>query len=114
LSEHAELSMIKLKLTRVGACAGVVIPKEMLAKMNVREGDSLCAVEAPDGSYRLIPVPFDSFAVRPSIASEAKQSTGRGDALDCFASIAKSGMPDFEKRLAIDGTRERSDQAETV
>jgi len=60
--------MIKLKLTRVG----VVIPKEMLAKMNVREGDSLCAVEAPDGSYRLIPVPFDSFAGRPSL--QAKRS----------------------------------------
>ena len=32
-----------------------VIPKEMLARMNLAKGDVLYAVEAPDGGYRLTP-----------------------------------------------------------
>ena len=47
--------MTALKLTAVGTSTGVVIPKEMLARMNVAKGDTLYAVEAPDGSYRLTP-----------------------------------------------------------
>jgi len=47
--------MTVLKLTAVGTSTGVVIPKEMLARMNVAKGDTLYAVEAPDGSYRLTP-----------------------------------------------------------
>jgi putative addiction module antidote len=46
-----------LKLTAVGTSTGVIIPKEVLARMNVRKGDSLYLVEAPDGSFRL--TPFD-------------------------------------------------------
>jgi putative addiction module antidote len=45
--------MTTLKLTAVGTSTGVIIPKEMLARMNVAKGDSLYVVEAPDGSYRL-------------------------------------------------------------
>lgn len=47
--------MTTLKLTAVGTSTGVVIPKEMLARMNVGKGDVLYAVETPDGSYRLTP-----------------------------------------------------------
>ena len=47
--------MTTLKLTAVGTSTGVVIPKEMLARMNVGKGDALYAVEGPDGSYRLTP-----------------------------------------------------------
>ena len=47
--------MTILKLTAIGTSTGVVIPKEMLARMNVAKGDQLFAVEAPDGSYRLTP-----------------------------------------------------------
>ena len=47
--------MTTLKLTAVGTSTGVVIPKEMLARMNVAKGDALYAVEAADGSYRLTP-----------------------------------------------------------
>jgi putative addiction module antidote len=47
--------MTTLKLTTIGTSTGVVIPKEMLARMNVGKGDSLYLVEAPDGSYRLTP-----------------------------------------------------------
>ena len=48
-------SMTTLKLTAIGSSTGVIIPKEMLARMNVAKGDALYVVEAPDGSYRLTP-----------------------------------------------------------
>jgi putative addiction module antidote len=47
--------MTTLKLTAIGTSTGVIIPKEMLARMNVGKGDALYVVEAPDGSYRLTP-----------------------------------------------------------
>ena len=47
--------MPTLKLTAVGTSTGVIIPKEMLARMNVAKGDQLFAVEEPDGGYRLTP-----------------------------------------------------------
>lgn len=43
-----------LKLTSVGTSTGLVIPKEMLARMNVEKGDMLHAVETKDG-YLLTP-----------------------------------------------------------
>ncbi len=47
--------MTKLKLTKVGTSTGVVIPKEMLARLNVEKGDVLYAVETTDGGYQLTP-----------------------------------------------------------
>jgi putative addiction module antidote len=41
--------MIKLKVTTVGNSAGVVLPKELLAKLRVKKGDTLLALETPDG-----------------------------------------------------------------
>ena len=45
--------MNMLKLTTIGTSTGVVIPKEMLNRLNVGKGDALYAVETPDGGYRL-------------------------------------------------------------
>jgi putative addiction module antidote len=47
--------MTTLKLTAIGTSTGVIIPKEMLARMNLAKGDAIFATEAPDGSYRLTP-----------------------------------------------------------
>ncbi|MBP2161328.1 MULTISPECIES: AbrB/MazE/SpoVT family DNA-binding domain-containing protein [Asticcacaulis] len=47
--------MNTLKLTAIGTSTGVVIPKEMLSRLNVAKGDTLYAVETPDGGYRLTP-----------------------------------------------------------
>jgi putative addiction module antidote len=41
--------MIKLKLTAVGEATGVELPEELLAKLQVREGDTLYALETPRG-----------------------------------------------------------------
>ena len=45
-----------MKLRKVGNSVGVVLPKEAMAKLNVREGDSVCLTDAPDGSLRVTPV----------------------------------------------------------
>lgn len=41
--------MHKLKLTTVGSSTGTVIPKEMLRNLKVKQGDSLFAIETPNG-----------------------------------------------------------------
>ena len=46
--------MTALKLTAVGTSTGVVIPKEMLARMKVARGDLLHVVETSAG-YLLTP-----------------------------------------------------------
>jgi putative addiction module antidote len=47
--------MTQLKVRRVGNSLGVVLPKETLARLNVKDGDSLFLTEAPDGSMRITP-----------------------------------------------------------
>ena len=46
--------MPKLKITTVGASAGIILNKEVMARLRVRKGDSLFLTEAP-GGYRLTP-----------------------------------------------------------
>ncbi len=46
--------MPKLKITTVGASAGVILNKEVMARLRVKKGDSLFLTEAP-GGYRLTP-----------------------------------------------------------
>lgn len=41
--------MITLKLTTVGDSVGVVLPRELLEKLGVQEGDTLYVVETPRG-----------------------------------------------------------------
>jgi putative addiction module antidote len=38
-----------LKITKIGNSAGVVLPKELLARLRVAPGDTLYVTEAPDG-----------------------------------------------------------------
>ena len=38
-----------LKITKIGNSAGVVLPKEVLARLRVGPGDALYLSEAPDG-----------------------------------------------------------------
>lgn len=38
-----------LKITKIGNSAGVILPKELLARLRVGPGDMLYLTEAPDG-----------------------------------------------------------------
>ncbi len=46
--------MFKLKIRRVGSSSGVILSKEVLAALRVREGDALILTESPDG-FRITP-----------------------------------------------------------
>ena len=41
--------MTTLKLTQIGNSVGVILPKEILAKLKLGKGDALTLTEAPDG-----------------------------------------------------------------
>ncbi|HYA61641.1 MAG TPA: AbrB/MazE/SpoVT family DNA-binding domain-containing protein [Candidatus Sulfotelmatobacter sp.] len=45
---------MRLKLRPVGTSTGVIVPKEMLIRLRVKEDDALFAVETPEG-YLLTP-----------------------------------------------------------
>ena len=47
--------MTLLKVRPIGNSLGVVLPKETLARLNLKEGDKFYPVEQPDGSLRLTP-----------------------------------------------------------
>jgi len=40
---------MKLKITQIGNSAGVVLPKELLARLRLEKGDELFVTETPDG-----------------------------------------------------------------
>jgi putative addiction module antidote len=40
---------MKLKITTIGNSSGVILPRELLARLRVAKGDSLYATELPDG-----------------------------------------------------------------
>jgi putative addiction module antidote len=41
--------MATLKVTQIGNSLGVILPKEIAAKLKVEKGDELVCVETPDG-----------------------------------------------------------------
>jgi putative addiction module antidote len=41
--------MTTLKLTQIGNSIGVILPKELLARLKVDRGDALYVTESPDG-----------------------------------------------------------------
>lgn len=59
--------MIALKLTTVGNSTGVILPKEVLARLKIQKGDTLYLVETPDG-YQL--TPYDEAFARQVRAAE--------------------------------------------
>jgi len=46
--------MFSLKLTQIGNSVGVVLPKELLARLRVEKGDTVYVTESPEG-IRLTP-----------------------------------------------------------
>lgn len=59
---------MKLKITTVGNSAGVILPKELLARLRLEKGDELYALETPDGIKLTT---FDpTFAEQMAVAEE--------------------------------------------
>lgn len=59
--------MIALKVTTVGNSMGVILPKEVVARLKVEKGDTVYLVETPDG-YQL--TPYDESFARQIRAAE--------------------------------------------
>jgi putative addiction module antidote len=48
--------MTKLKITQIGNSLGLILPKEMLARLKLEKGDSVFVTDAPGG---VAMTPFD-------------------------------------------------------
>jgi len=69
--------MVKLKVTTVGNSTGVVLPKEVLARLKVEKGDTLYLTEAPEG-YRITPYnPSGERFLRSSPSDRIRLALGR-------------------------------------
>jgi putative addiction module antidote len=58
-----------LKLIPIGNSTGAILPKDVLARLRVEQGDQLYLTEAPDGSYRISAYDPD-FARQMELAEE--------------------------------------------
>ncbi|MBI5440709.1 MAG: AbrB/MazE/SpoVT family DNA-binding domain-containing protein [Deltaproteobacteria bacterium] len=74
--------MIALKITTVGNSAGVVLPREVLARLKVQKGDTVYLVETPDG-FRI--TPYDEEFARQMEAAESIMREDR----DILRALAK-------------------------
>jgi len=73
----------QVKIVKVGNSAGVVLPKEVLARLRVAPGDELYLRETPNGGYALTAV--DPDFVDAMAAAEAIMREDR----DILAVLAK-------------------------
>ena len=58
--------MNELKLTQIGNSVGVILPKELLARLGVGKGDTIYAVDQPDGVRLTVADP--DFAAQMEVA----------------------------------------------
>ncbi len=63
--------MSALKLIQIGNSVGVILPKELLAKLGVGKGDTLFAVDEPDGVKLTVTDP--DFPAQMEVAREVMQ-----------------------------------------
>lgn len=47
--------MIELKVRKFGNSLGVVLPREVINRLQTKDGAPLFLIEAPEGTYRLTP-----------------------------------------------------------
>ena len=58
--------MHALKLTQIGNSVGVILPRELLAKLGMAKGDTIYAVDQPDGVRLTVADP--DFAAQMEVA----------------------------------------------
>jgi len=58
--------MQALKLTQIGNSMGVILPREMLARLGLAKGDTIYAVDQPDGVRLTVADP--DFAAQMDVA----------------------------------------------
>ena len=74
--------MATLKLTQIGNSVGVILPKEVLARLKVEKGDTLYVTDAPSG---VTLTPYDpSFETQLALGREFMR-----EYRDTFRALAK-------------------------
>ena len=58
--------MHALKLTQIGNSVGVILPRELLAKLGMAKGDTIYAIDQPDGVRLTVADP--DFAAQMDVA----------------------------------------------
>lgn len=81
---------MKLKITTVGNSAGVILPKELLARLRLEKGDALYATQLPDGSKLR---PYENCVVRSGTRSIPSA---------CATRHARNGNSSFASRQRAD------------
>jgi putative addiction module antidote len=51
----ARIESTALQICKIGDSLGVILPQELVTRLNLKEGDHLYPVQQPDGSLRLVP-----------------------------------------------------------
>lgn len=46
---------MKLEIKKIGNSTGLILPKELLARLGLSQGDSVYVIESADGGVRLVP-----------------------------------------------------------
>ena len=46
---------MKIEIKRIGNSTGLILPKELLAKLQLKQGDSLFVTELAEGGLKLVP-----------------------------------------------------------
>lgn len=46
---------MKLELKKIGNSTGLILPRELLARLGLSQGDSVYVTESADGGIRLVP-----------------------------------------------------------
>lgn len=75
--------MYELKVRAVGSSSGVLLPKELLTEMGLKQGDSVFATKAPDGSFRITAYD-ETFAEQMTVAEGIAR-----EYRDVFRTLAK-------------------------
>jgi len=70
--------MQAVKIRKIGNSLGVVIPKDVLARMKVAEGETLYFTETEDGGVRLTPM-NEEFAEAFALQMAAAEKIMRAD-----------------------------------
>jgi putative addiction module antidote len=46
---------MKIEIKKIGNSTGLILPKELLAKLQLKQGDVLFVTELAEGGFRLVP-----------------------------------------------------------
>ena len=61
--------MVELKIVKVGNSLGMRLPREVLSRLHLEDGDKLILTESPEGGYRI--TPYDpTFEQQMKVAEE--------------------------------------------